>query len=244
VGIACVRSISLSMPRILLVEDDNELAEKIASALKFQHFQVEVMGNGDDAIQLLKRFEFDLIILDWNLPEKTGIEICQGFRARGGNTPILFLTGRGSVLDKETGFMAGGDDYLTKPFHIRELTARIRALLRRPHATQPAALKVGRFLLEVETYRVFIDEEPIKLLPKEFAILAYLLKHPNEPFSSAALLERVWESDTEASEDTIRTYIKTLRRKITPKGEECPLKTMPGYGYVLEIPNDQIGNKH
>jgi DNA-binding response OmpR family regulator len=99
-------------------------------------------------------------------------------------------------------------------------------------------------LLEVETYRVFIDGEPIKLLPKEFAILAYLMKHPNEPFSSSALLEKVWESDTEASEDTIRTYIKTLRRKVTLAGEECPLKTMPGYGYKLEIPHDQIGNKH
>jgi OmpR-family two-component system manganese-sensing response regulator len=231
------------MPRILLVEDDKELAEKIATALKFQHYQVEVMGNGDDAIELLKRFEYDLIILDWNLPEKTGIEICQSFRSRGGNTPILFLTGRGSILDKETGFMVGGDDYLTKPFHIRELSARIRALLRRPHETQPESLKVGRFSLEIETYRVFIDGEPVKLLPKEFALLAYLMKHPNEPFSSSELLEKVWESDTDASEDTIRTYIKTLRRKITPAGEDCPLTTMPGYGYKLEVSDDQIGKR-
>jgi DNA-binding response OmpR family regulator len=224
------------MPRILLVEDDEELANKIASALTFQHFQVEVMGNGEDALQLLKRFIFDLIILDWNLPEKTGIEICQSFRNRGGNTPILFLTGRGSVMDKETGFMVGGDDYLTKPFHIRELSARIRALLRRPHATERQSLEVGRLALEIETYRVFIDGQPVKLLPKEFALLEFFMKHPNEPFSSKALLERVWESDSDASEDTIRTYIKTLRRKITPKGDDCPLKTIAGYGYKLEVP--------
>jgi len=226
------------MPRILLVEDDQELSEKIASALRFQHFQVEVMGNGEDALELLKRFIFDLIILDWNLPEKTGIEICQSFRSRGGNTPILFLTGRGSVLDKETGFMVGGDDYLTKPFHIRELSARIRALLRRPHATERQSLKAGRLALEIETYRVFVDGQAIKLLPKEFALLEFFMKHRNEPFSSKALLEKVWESDTDASEDTIRTYIKTLRRKITPQGEECPLKTIAGYGYQLEIPDE------
>src|SRR5271168_2428266 len=132
------------MPKILLVEDDSELAEKIAAALKFQHYFVEVISNGDDALQILKQSIYDLIILDWNLPEKTGIEICQTFRSRGGSTPILFLTGRGSVLDKETGFMVGGDDYITKPFHIRELSARIRALLRRPHAIQPQSLKAGR----------------------------------------------------------------------------------------------------
>jgi len=226
------------MPRILLVEDDQELAEKIAAALKFQHYMVEVMGNGEDALQLLKRFIFDLIILDWNLPEKTGIEICQSFRSRGGNTPILFLTGRGSVLDKETGFMVGGDDYLTKPFHIRELSARIRALLRRPHATERQSLTAGRLALEIETYRVFIDGQPVKLLPKEFALLEFFMKHPNEPFSSKALLEKVWESDTDASEDTIRTYIKTLRRKITLKDEDCPLKTIAGYGYKLEVKED------
>jgi len=231
------------MPKILIVEDDAELAGKISTALKFQHFQVEVMNNGDDALQLLKRFEFDLIILDWHLPEKTGIEICQTFRSRGGNTPILFLTGRGSILDKETGFMAGGDDYLTKPFHIRELSARIRALLRRPHATQKESLKVGQFVLEVGTYKVFVDGKPVKLLPKEFALLEFLMKHPNEPFSSSALLEKVWESDSEASEDTIRTYIKTLRRKITPEGQECPLKTMPGYGYSLEVPSNKNPNQ-
>jgi DNA-binding response OmpR family regulator len=223
------------MPKILLVEDDQQLAEKIATALKFDHYQVEVMYNGDDALDLLRKFAFDLIILDWNLPEKTGVEICQDFRTRGGHTPILFLTGRGSILDKETGFMVGGDDYLTKPFHMKELAARIRALLRRPAVVQPEVLQVGQFVLELETYRVFMDGNAVKLLPKEFALLEYLVKHPNQPFGSKALLEAVWESDTGASEDTIRTYMKTLRRKITPSGGECPIKTVPGYGYKLEI---------
>lgn len=223
------------MPKILLVEDDQQLAEKIATALKFDHYQVEVMHNGDDALDLLRKFAFDLIILDWNLPEKTGVEICQDFRTRGGATPILFLTGRGSILDKETGFMVGGDDYLTKPFHMKELAARIRALLRRPPVMEPESVSAGPFVLELETYRVFIDGNPVKLLPKEFAILEYLVKHPNQPFGSKALLEAVWESDTGASEDTIRTYMKTLRRKVTPAGGECPIKTVPGYGYKLEV---------
>ena len=131
------------MPKILLVEDDQQLAEKIATALKFDHYQVEVMHNGDDALDLLRKFAFDLIILDWNLPEKTGVEICQDFRTRGGATPILFLTGRGSILDKETGFMVGGDDYLTKPFHMKELAARIRALLRRPPVMEPESVSAG-----------------------------------------------------------------------------------------------------
>jgi two-component system, OmpR family, manganese sensing response regulator len=223
------------MTKILVIEDDLQLAEKVTAALKFERFTVETSHDGDDALDLLKRFEYDVVILDWNLPGKTGPEICSAFRGRGGNTPILFLTGRGSLSDKETGFISGGDDYLTKPFHIRELMARVRALLRRSPTMQTSSLKVGNLELELETFRAFKDGKELKLLPKEFALLEFLMKHPNQPFGSKALLESVWESDTNASEDTIRTYMKTLRRKITFEKEECPIKTVPGYGYKLEV---------
>jgi OmpR-family two-component system manganese-sensing response regulator len=224
------------MPKILVVEDEQQLAEKLASILKFEHYQVEVLHDGADAVELLRTANFDLIILDWNLPNQTGIQICEAFRARGGSAPVLFLTGKGNILDKEQGFQSGGDDYLTKPFHMKELIARVKALLRRPHRIQPPQIKVDRFSLELATFHVHVDGVPVKLLPKEFALLEFLVKHPNQPFNAKALLEAVWESDSKASEDTIRTYIKTLRRKITIGDEECPLKTLPGYGYKLEIP--------
>ena len=227
-------SIRKFVPKILVVEDEKQLAERIVGILKFENFEVEALHDGRDAEQLLRKTNFDLLILDWNLPGLTGVEICRNFRSRGGETPVLFLTGKSNIVDKEQGFESGGDDYLTKPFHLKEFVARVKALLRRPPVIQPINLKVDKFELVLDTYTVNISDVSVRLLPKEFAILEFLIKHPNQSFTAKAILEAVWNSDTRASEDTIRTYIKTLRRKITVGENDCPIKTQQGYGYSFE----------
>jgi two-component system OmpR family response regulator len=222
------------MPKVLIVEDDLELSSKIREWLEFERYAVEECPNGADASELLKTYGYDVIVCDWNLPDKTGVEIISDFRSHGGGTPILMLTGKGTVTDKETGLDAGADDYLTKPFHIKELAARLKALLRRPAVMAPETIKVGAIELETRTYKVTVAGSQIQLLPKELALLDFLIRRPNQVFGSKELLKQVWESDTAASEDTIRTYMKTLRRKVTPEGTDCPIKTVHGLGYKIE----------
>ncbi|HEY9714132.1 MAG TPA: response regulator transcription factor, partial [Chroococcales cyanobacterium] len=186
--------------------------------------------------QFLDTYKYDLIVLDWQLPDTTGIEICREFRGKGGMTPVLFLTGKNTITDKEHGFDSGADDYLTKPFHLKELSMRLRALLKRAPVVQNETIACQNLTLQSGTFKVTNEGKAVQLLPKEYALLEYLLKHPNQVFSSKALLDAVWESDSNASEDTIRTYIKTLRRKITPESGDCPIKTIHGLGYKIDCP--------
>lgn len=222
------------MSKILIVEDEVALAEKIREWLVHEKYVVEVSHDGKDALALLKTYSYDVVVLDWQLPGLEGIEICRQFRAHGGITPVIFLTGKDTIPDKEAGLDSGADDYLTKPFHVRELSARIRACLRRPGHVQAEVLTVGDLSLETKTLKVFKADKPIALQPKELALLEYLMRHPAEVFSAKALLDKVWNADSNASEDTIRTYMKTLRRKITAEGEECLIKTIHGLGYKIE----------
>jgi len=146
----------------------------------------------------------------------------------------LMLTGKGTINDKEQGLDAGADDYLTKPFHLKELSARIRALLRRPVTFTGTTLKVGSLEIDPSSHRLTIEGREVNLLPKEYAILEFLMRHPNEVFSPDALLNRVWNSESEASTDTVYTYIKTLRKKVSPEAPSSIIKTVHGVGYKLE----------
>jgi DNA-binding response OmpR family regulator len=222
------------MPKILIVEDDVELSKKIRDWLTWEKHVVDVANNGDDGWEMIRTYRYDAIVLDWQMPGMTGVEICKQFRAKGGVTPILMLTGKETIDDKEQGLDAGADDYVTKPFHARELSARLRALLRRPADVYPDTLKVGGVTLESGVHRVMKDGREIQLQPKEFALLEFLMRHPGKVFSSKLLLESLWDADSEASEETIRTYMKTLRRKITNEGENCMIKTVHGLGYKIE----------
>jgi two-component system, OmpR family, response regulator len=178
--------------------------------------------------------QYDVIVLDWDLPGATGVEICTSFRAKGGNTPIIMLTGKSTLRDKEEGLDSGADDYLTKPFHIKELSARIRALLRRPLSVTGNTLKVGDITLCPISYKVTKAEQEVQLLPREFALLEFLMRHPGQVFGAEALLDRVWNSDSEASPDALRTCMKRLRKKIeSPEGDSI-IKTVHGVGYKLE----------
>lgn len=226
------------MAKVLLVEDDQGLATIVIETLRQQRCAVEHSADGDDAAARLACSEYDLIILDWNLPNKTGVEICSEFRNNGGTTPVLMLTGRGLTSERVEGLDAGADDYLTKPFNVEELAARVRALLRRVGGrVHGNVLKFDDISLDRDTFSVSRADKNIQLVPKEFAILEFLMRHPNTVFSGEALFKRVWTWDEEASGEIIRTHIKNLRKKLDIPGKECPIQTIHGVGYKLQTPD-------
>ena len=224
------------MAKILLVEDDQDLVLRITKWLALERYSVEAVLNGRDALELLRNNRYDFIILDWQMPELSGIEVCRYFRANGGITPVLMLTGKSDIADKEAGLDAGADDYLTKPFHPRELCARLRALARRPAQCLDDELKVGDLILDLYKFQLRRNGVEIDLLPLEFALLEFLMRNPGRVFDSNVLLERVWPVNSEASPEAVRTCIKTLRKKIDPDGKSSIIKTVHGVGYKLELP--------
>lgn len=219
------------MAKILLVEDDTRLSEMVQDWLTHERHMVDIIAEGREGLDRLRAIRYDLVILDWELPGLTGIEICQEYRRTGGGTPILFLTGRTGIADKESGFNTGADDYLTKPFHSRELVSRVRALLRRPSEYLGNTIKVGCLELESQAYKVMKSGKQVQLAPREFALLEFLMRSPGVVFSAEALLERLWHTDSEASADTVRVCVKRLRSKL---GEPCPLQTVFRQGYKVE----------
>jgi DNA-binding response OmpR family regulator len=225
------------MAKILLAEDDLSLADVVSDWLVFQHHTVESVGDGSEAAYKLKVFQYDLVILDWELPHEHGPDICRRFRLDGGKAPVLMLTGRTSVVEKTAGLDAGADDYLTKPFHLDELSARVRALLRRSTGVQSNVLSLGALTLDPEKFLVTMGGVEIKLVSKEFALLEFLMRHPNHVFSADALLERVWHSEKDVGPDAIRSCMKRLRKKLgDDEKEQAMLQTFRGVGYKIVPP--------
>jgi DNA-binding response OmpR family regulator len=210
------------------------LADRLESWLTHERHNVECVVDGAQALERLQYYKYDVVILDLMLPDVSGVEVCKKFRADGGRTPILMLTGRNQISDKEQGLDAGADDYLTKPFEPRELSARLRALLRRSPEMVSNSMQAGNLVLEMEKRRVTQNGAVIQLLPLEFALLEFLMRHPGQVFSPEALLDRVWGSKSDASIDALRTYIKTLRKKIQAEGEPALIRTVHGVGYKFE----------
>jgi len=223
------------MAKILIVEDDEQLADLIVQCLTRENHLVEHVNNGADALSQVKLYIFDLIILDWNLPEVTGLAILKEFRARGGITPVLFLTGRRDLSDKLEGLDAGADDYLTKPFDSRELTSRIRALLRRPQVLVGDILEVGSLRLDPKDFKVTLGEEEIKLVPKEFALLEFLMRHPGELFGVDKLLDSVWPCQSDSTREALTTCIKRLRKKLDGDSDTSMIRNVHGVGYGLFV---------
>ncbi len=224
----------LEMAKILVVEDNEEFAGILTTWLQSQNYVVDKVHTGEDALQLLSSFSYDLLILDWELPGIQGIGVCEKFRRKGGTTPVLFLTGKSDLSSKVTGLETGADDYLSKPFEFRELSARVRSLLRRPPGLVSNILKVGGLALNTDSHSVETGGKEISLTPREFSLLEFLMKHTNHAYSSKALLDSVWPLDSALSEDTVRSCMRSLRKKITAEGQECIIKTLAGYGYIIE----------
>ncbi len=222
------------MAKILVAEDEKALRDVVVDYLSAQNYNVDQVEDGKEALNRLKFYSYDLVVLDWNMPHMEGIDVCKAFRASGGNTPILMLTGKREVDDKEAGLDAGADDYLTKPFHMKELGARVRSLLRRPSAVVSQDLRAKDISLDPVTHQVSKDGKAIDVLPKEFALLEFLMRHPKQVFSAEALIERVWPTDSDSSPGTIRTYVNRLRSKIDTKDQDSLITTVHGIGYRFD----------
>jgi DNA-binding response OmpR family regulator len=222
------------MPKILVVEDTVSLMDLIQGWLEAEHYVVETVDNGVEAMNRMRFYTYDVIVIDWGLPGMTGIEICKALRAAGNTVPVLMLTAKKSIDDKEVGFESGVDDYLTKPFEMRELSARIKALLRRPRQVHRSVLNVGGLMLEPDTHKVTMDGQNVQLLPKEFTLLEFFMRNPGQVFSLEAILDRLWSADQEASAESVRKHVTRLRAKITGPDGQSILKNVHGVGYKLE----------
>jgi len=221
--------------KILIVEDDEDITRSLSDLLIAQRYAVESSTKGSEALNKLRVYKYDLIVLDWKLPEMSGLEVCQHFRAKGGVTPVLMLTGKDTSHDKETGLDAGADDYLTKPFDAKEFLARVRALLRRPQAYSGNVLKAGELSLDHAKFQVMRNSERINLEAREFALLEFFMRHQNQLFSPTAILDRVWESESDATPEALRQCISRLRKKIDVVGKPSFVRNIVGRGYKFEI---------
>jgi len=224
------------MARILVIEDNSDLADDMKRWLEIEQHKVDAVGDGVRALEYLKEYEYDAIVMDWTMPRLTGIEVLKQFRSTGGVTPVLMLTGRRDITDKEMGFEAGTDDYLTKPFEMRELSLRVAALLRRPALPPQDLLKSGDVVLERKKRRVTKAGKEVKLMTKDFAILELLMTYPEKIFSAESVIERVW-SDGEASPEVVRKHINRIRSQIDTEGQPSLIRTVHGVGYALQPPS-------
>lgn len=224
------------MAKILLVEDDTLVGKMVRDWLSGQQHVVELVTVGDEAAARLKLYSYDLIVLDWDLPVQSGLDVCKQFRASGGTSPVLMLTANDTIDHKEEGLYSGADDYLTKPFALKELSARIAALLRRPAVFRASNMQVGKITLDSIQHKAFVDGIEIPLLPKEYALLELLLKHPNELFSTQAILEKIWSSESDTTASVIKAHVSRLRKKLEHV-DDPTITTVHGLGYRLVVNN-------
>jgi DNA-binding response OmpR family regulator len=222
------------MARILVVDDDRNQLENVQDWLEHENHVVETADCGERAAELLKSFTYDLLILDWNMPSMSGVEVLRRFRGSGGHTPVMMLTGNETPEDKEEGLDSGADDYLTKPFNLKEFSARVRALLRRPQKSLGNILRAEDIEIDTVAHKTTRGGKEIALLPKEFALLEFLLRHPGQIFDAELLLDRVWSSEQQVGPETVKTTIMRLRKKIDEGRVESIIKSVRGVGYKIE----------
>jgi DNA-binding response OmpR family regulator len=222
--------------RVLLIEDDRKAARLLSKGFQEEGFVVDVAPTGEAGEEQASVNEYDVIVLDWLLPGKDGIAVCQTLRARDLATPILMLTARCSLADRINGLSTGADDYLTKPFAFAELLARIRALLRRSRLARPSVLRVTDLTLDPANRRVTRGGVRIGLTSKEYTILEVLMQHAGETVSRTRLVERVWDEATEVLDNLVDVHVSHLRKKVD-RGSGPPLiHTVRAFGYRLGPP--------
>ncbi|SFR18219.1 response regulator transcription factor [Desulfoscipio geothermicus] len=223
--------------RLLVVEDEKDLATTLAKELKREGYAVDLAMDGKEALSLAVINDYDLVVLDLNLPEIDGLDVLSRLRANHPLAKILILTARIEVEDRVQGLDMGAHDYLTKPFYLKELKARVRALLRRDFVTQDTVLRCGHLIMDTAKHIVWCNNRPLNLTRKEFAILRYMLLRTGKVVSQEELLEHIWDESVNPFTNVVRVHINTLRRKLGDNAENPTyIETVPGVGYRLKEP--------
>ena len=220
--------------RILVVDDEPAVQHALSRALELELYEVALSGDGGDALDRMAEGSYDAVILDVSMPVLDGLEVCRQVRERGDRTPVLMLTAREQIDDRVAGLDAGADDYLTKPFALRELMARVRALLRRADESEPEeTLSFGDLRLDRLAHEARRGERPLNLTRTEFLLLELFLRHPKQVLTRSIIFEHVWGYDFGSSSNSLGVYMGYLRRKTEAGGEPRLLHTVRGIGYVL-----------
>ena len=220
--------------KILVVDDEPSIVDAVATALRYEGFDVEEAATGRDALAAVVRFEPDLVVLDWMLPDVEGIEVGRRLRERGFKTAILFLTAKDAVENKVEALRAGGDDYVTKPFSLAEVVARVQAILRRTGGELPGdVLRYADLVLDESRHEVFRGQSQIDLTATEFNLLRYFLLNPRRVLSKGQILQNVWRYDFGGNMNVVETYVSYLRRKLDAAGPPV-IRTVRQAGYMLE----------
>ena len=218
--------------RLLVVEDDEALSGLITEAMRQAHYAVDTVLTGEQANRILQEVNYDLVILDLGLPGMDGLDVLKDLRARKSEVPVLILTARDGVKDWVAGLDLGADDYLSKPFDLPELEARVRALIRRRHFGAANELTIGALRFDINGRRVFVNNLPVDLLAREMSVLEVLLRHAGKVVSKEQLLENLYGGGEDVRENAIEVYIHRLRKKLTP--EAFKVRTIRGLGYLVE----------
>jgi two-component system OmpR family response regulator len=225
--------------KVLVVDDEPSITDLVSMALRYEQFDVRVAGNGREALATVEEFAPDLAVLDVMMPGIDGFEVARRLRNQGARLPILFLTARDATEDKIRGLTLGGDDYMTKPFSVEELVARIRAILRRvqPAAASPGRLSFADLELDEDTHEVWRAGREIELTATEFKLLRYLLLNARRVLSKDQILDHVWNYDFGGNANIVETYVSYLRRKVDTEGAPL-IHTVRGVGYSLRLPKE------
>lgn len=222
--------------RVLIAEDDTALQTEIANALRAHGFAVDTSGDGEEALYCGNEYPLDVAILDLGLPGRNGLDVLRAWREAGRTFPVLILTARGRWQDKVTGLEAGADDYLVKPFHIEEVVARLRALVRRSAGWARPVIEAGPISIDTAAQTVTVDGQRIALTAYEYRLLEYLAMHAGEVVSKTRLGEHIYDEEMERDSNVLEVLLTRLRRKLDPDRSREPIETLRGRGYRLRLP--------
>jgi two-component system, OmpR family, response regulator len=225
--------------RVLVVDDEEAITDLVSTTLRYEGFEVDIRNDGRSGLDAVAQFRPQLLVLDVMLPDLDGFEMARRLQAEGRKVPILFLTARDNTEDKVRGLTLGGDDYVTKPFSLEELVARVRAILRRadPAASESSVLRFADLEMDDDTHEVFRDGTAIDLTATEYKLLRFLLANPRRVLSKTQILDHVWEYDFGGDGNVVETYVSYLRKKLDPLGPRL-IQTVRGVGYTMRLPRE------
>lgn len=227
--------------KVLVVDDEPNIRDLLSTSLKFNGYSVYAVGNGNDAVVAAEKGHPDIILLDVMLPDMSGFAVTKKLRSMSIDVPVLFLTARDETADKVTGLTVGGDDYLTKPFSLDEVIARIQAILRRTQKVdvEESVLEVGEITMNEDAHEVFVNGEMVEFSPTEYKLLRFLMSNANRVLTKAQILDHVWEYDFGGEMGIVESYVSYLRKKLDPLTKEPVIVTKRGVGYMYKTPKKE-----